>query len=281
MDKAVLPGRGVCKKSPDRTGKEKVFMSVLYNEEEEKKYVYKKKIICTNCESEFEDLRVLNSKLRRKESDNDLRPRFQFIDSLKYGVTACPYCGFAAPVRNFEHLTSLHQKRLREKVTSQFMSQQPVSMDVMDYATAIRQHEIALICAMVMELALSEQAYLCLQISWLIRGYMEEAEAEPELLTPEQKGQYQEKQDRYYKQAYEGLSKAATQENFPICGMDQNTFDYLLAVLSFRFQEYDLATKYCGSVIQTKGVAAKLKDKALMLKDEIIAAKKEAGEETE
>ena len=63
--------------------------------------------------------------------------------------------------------------------------------------------------------------------------------------------------------------------------MDQNTFDYLLAVLSFRFQEYDLATKYCGSVIQTKGVAAKLKDKALMLKDEIIAAKKEAGEETE
>ena len=88
-------------------------MSVLYNVDEEKKYVYVKKITCTNCEGQFEDLRVLNSKLRRKESDPDLRPRFQFIDSLKYGVTACPYCGFAAPSRNFEHLTSLQQKRLR------------------------------------------------------------------------------------------------------------------------------------------------------------------------
>ena len=255
-------------------------MSVLYNVDEEKKYVYVKKITCTNCEGQFEDLRVLNSKLRRKESDPDLRPRFQFIDSLKYGVTACPYCGFAAPSRNFEHLTSLQQKRLREKVTSQFMSQQPASMEVMDYATAIRHHEIALVCAMVMELPLSEQAYLCLQISWLIRGCLEEAEAEPGLVTEEMEKQYREKSQRYYKQAYDGLTKAATQENFPICGMDQNTFDYLLAVLSFRFHEYDLATKYCGSVIQAKGIAAKLKDKALMLEDEILAAKKEEeGEE--
>lgn len=252
-------------------------MSVLYNVEEEKKYVFKKKITCTNCGGQFDDLRVLNGKLRRKESDDDLRPRFQYIDSLKYGVTACPYCGFAAPVRNFEHLSSLQQKRIREKVTSQFMSQEPVSTDVLDYQTAVRQHEIALLCAMVMELPLSEQAYLCLQISWLIRGWLEEADAQPGLLSEELYSQNKEKQDNYYKQAYEGLSKAATQEDFPICGMDQNTFDYLLAVLSYHFKEYDLATKYCGSVIQTKGVAAKLKDKALMLKDEIIAAKKAEG----
>ena len=44
-------------------------MSVLYNVEEEKKYVYAKKITCTNCEGQFEDLRILNSKLRRKEPD--------------------------------------------------------------------------------------------------------------------------------------------------------------------------------------------------------------------
>ncbi len=73
-------------------------MSVLYDVEEEKKYVFTKKIECTNCGAQFNDLRILNSKLRRKEPDLDLRPRFQFVDSLKYGITACPYCGFAAPV---------------------------------------------------------------------------------------------------------------------------------------------------------------------------------------
>ena len=68
--------------------------------------------------------------------------------------------------------------------------------------------------------------------------------------------------------------KAFTQEDFPIAGMDQSTLDYLLAVMSFHFQEYDAAVRYCGDIVQTKGVSAKLKDKALMLKDDILAAKK-------
>ena len=249
-------------------------MSVLYDVEEEKKYVFTKKISCTNCGAAFEDLRVLNSKLRRKEPDMDLRPRFQFIDTLKYGVTSCPYCGFSASVKNFEKLTSLQQKRIREKVTSQFMQRQPLHGGTIDYATAMAQYELALVCAMVMELPLSEQAYLCLQLSWLIRGRLEEADAEPGILEEEGYKHLKEKEERYYRQAYDSLSKAFSQEDFPICGMDQTTFDYLLAVMSFHFKEYDLATRYCGNIVQTKGVSAKLKDKALMLKDEILAAKK-------
>ena len=50
-------------------------MSVLYDKEEEKKYVYIKKINCTNCEKQFNDIRVMNSKLRRKEPDHDLKPK--------------------------------------------------------------------------------------------------------------------------------------------------------------------------------------------------------------
>jgi len=253
-------------------------MSVLYDVEEEKKYTYAKKINCTNCGAQFQDLRLLNGKLRRKEPDMDLRPRFQFVDSLKYGVTACPFCGFAAPVKSFERLTSLQQKRIREKITSQFMQREPLSGETIDYATAMGQYELALVCAMAMEVPLSEQAHLCLQLSWLIRGRLEEADAEPGLLEEDLYKQLQEKEERYYRQAYDSLSKAFTQEDFPICGMDQSTFDYLLAVMSFHFKDYDLAVRYCGNVVQEKGISAKLKDKALMLKDEILAEKKASEE---
>ena len=253
-------------------------MSVLYDVEEEKKYTYAKKINCTNCGAQFQDLRLLNGKLRRKEPDMDLRPRFQFVDSLKYGVTACPFCGFAAPVKSFERLTSLQQKRIREKITSQFMQREPLSGETIDYATAMGQYELALVCAMAMEVPLSEQAHLCLQLSWLIRGRLEEADAEPGLLEEDLYKQLQEKEERYYRQAYDSLSKAFTQEDFPICGMDQSTFDYLLAVMSFHFKEYDLDVRYCGNVVQEKGISAKLKDKALMLKDEILAEKKASEE---
>ena len=136
------------------------------------------------------------------------------------------------------------------------------------------QYELALVCAMVMELPFSEQAHLCLQLSWLIRGRLEEADAESGILEEDAYKQLQEKEERYYRQAYDMFLKAFTQEDFPIAGMDQSTLDYLLAVMSFHFQEYDAAVRYCGDIVQTKGVSAKLKDKALMLKDDILAAKK-------
>lgn len=256
-------------------------MSVLYNEEEEKKFLYTKQMTCTNCEWKFDDIRVLNSKLRRKESDDDLRPRFQNIDSLKYGITACPQCGYAASAKNFEHLSQLQKKLLMEKVTTQFVGRKPLENgQVIDYDLAIEQYKLALICGMAIELPISEQAYLCLQISWLIRGQIEEAEAEGNLSEADrQKMQAEEK--RFYEQAYEGLGKAAIQEDFPICGMDQNTFYYLLAVLSYRHGDYEMAIRYCGSVVQDREVSAKIKDKALMLKDEVNAAKKKAEEEAE
>ena len=39
-----------------------------------------------------------------------------------------------------------------------------------------------------------------------------------------------------------------------------------------------MAVRYCGNVVQEKGISAKLKDKALMLKDEILAEKKASEE---
>lgn len=256
-------------------------MSALYDEEEEKKYLFVKKIACPNCEWKLEDLRVMNSKLRRKEPDQDLRPRFQFIDTLKYGVTACPQCGYAASAKNFENLTKLQKKLLMEKVTSKFIGREPLSGQTLSYDEAIQQYQLALVCAMAMDRDLSEQAYLCLQISWLLRGKLEEAEAEEGGISESEKQQLQEKEEHFYRQAYDGLSKAMTQEDFPICGMDQSTFDYLLAVLSFHFKEYDMASRYCGNVVQAKGISAKLKDKALMLKDDIVAAKKAEEEAAE
>lgn len=254
-------------------------MSALYDEEEEKKYLFVKKVTCANCEWKFDDLRVMNSKLRRKEPDQDLRPRFQFLDTLKYGVTACPQCGYAAPVKSFDDLNKLQKKLLMEKVTSKFIGREPFVGATVNYDEAIQQHQLALFCAMAMENKLSEQAYLCLQISWLLRGKLEEAEAEPGLIPDSEIQQLKEKEERFYRQAYDGLAKAALEEDFPICGMDQSTYDYMLAVMSFHFKEYDLSTKYCGNVVQNRGISAKLKDKALMLKDEIVAAKKaEEGE---
>ena len=52
--------------------------------------------------------------------------------------------------------------------------------------------------------------------------------------------------------------------------MDQVTMDYLLAVMSFHFKKYDVASKTLANVITSSVASRKMKDKALELKDEII-----------
>lgn len=253
-------------------------MSALYDESEEKKFVFVKKLSCPNCGRDIEDLRVLNSKLRRMEPDADLRPRFHNIDTLKYGVTSCRCCGYSALSKNFENITQLQKRYLVEKVSSHFYEREPFTGEVMDYKSAIEMYRLALLCAMSMELKTSEQAYLCLQLAWLMRGSIEEQEAEPDGMSEEEKQKQKEQEERFYRQAYDGLAQALLEEDFPICGMDEGTYEYLLAVLSSHFKEYDLAIKYCGNVVQNRSISAKLKDKALMLKDDIVAAKKEDEE---
>ncbi len=253
-------------------------MSALFDEAEERKFLFTKKVVCPNCEWKFNDIRVLNSKLRRKEPDADLRPRFQNIDPLKYIVTACPKCGFSASAKNFKKLTELQKKLLMEKVSSKFIARRNLEEgQVINYETALEQYQLALLSAVAVELPMSEQAYLCLQTSWLIRGWLEEDAAEEQgMLGEAAKQQLQKKEKLFYRQAYDGLAQAVLQEDFPICGMDQSTFYYLLGTLSYGNGEYDSALRYCGAVVQDREVSAKLKDKALMLKDDVAAAKKKA-----
>ena len=54
---------------------------------------------------------------------------------------------------------------------------------------------------------------------------------------------------------------------FPICGMDETTFNYLYADLSRRLGKIDMAKKMLGTVLVSKTATAALKDKARQLKE--------------
>ena len=79
-----------------------------------------------------------------------------------------------------------------------------------------------------------------------------------------------EQQEAFYNQAYEGFLKAVSTEMFPMCGMDQTTVDYLLAVMSKHFKRYDTAYKCISRILSTSSASKKMKDRAFDLKEEII-----------
>lgn len=228
-----------------------------------------KTIQCKVCDHVFKAKLVKSGKARRLQPDRDLRPRYQYIDTLKYDIISCPACGYTAMTRDFDRITPTQAKMIQEQISSKFRKVYEPDTGVYSYDAAIQRYKLSLLNAAVKRGKESEKAYICLKIAWLHRGKAETMSEN----TPQDKAKKEaclKDGDAFYLQAYEGFLKAISQEMFPIYGMDENTLDYLLAYMSFYFKKYEMASKCLGNVLTSSSASRRLKDMALDLKEEII-----------
>lgn len=235
----------------------------------EHEFLFHKKIRCTVCQKVFDTKAVKNARIKRMQPDFDLRPRFENIDTLKYDISSCPFCGYSAMNRYFEHLTKGQINLVKENICINFISTNEPEPETFDYDTAISRYKLALYNSVVKRAKTSEKAYTCLKISWLYRSKADDMKEE----TPEEKAEKEEirkLQEEFYKEAYDGFQKALATEDFPMCGMDSFTMDYLMACLSVHFKEFSYASKSLSNIITSQVADRRIKDRALELKQEIV-----------
>lgn len=247
-------------------------------EQSETDFLYTKHVRCVVCEKVFDVKMVKNARLKRLQPDFDLRPRFQYIDTLKYDVYSCPHCGYTAMSRYFEHLTRGQINLVKENVCAKFNPTSEKEPETLDYETAIARYKLALYNSIVKRAKTSEKAYTCLKISWLYRSMGDEM---PEGTDEEkaEKAECRKVQEEFYKEAYDGFQKALATEDFPICGMDSFTMDYLMACLACHFKEFSYASKSLSNILASQLADRRIKDRALELKGTIIEEiKKNAGQ---
>ena len=137
------------------------------------------------------------------------------------------------------------------------------------YDEALERYKLALVNAIVKHGKTSEKAYICLKTGWLFRGMQEELSTDdPDYES--KKLEYEQTENQFLHNAYDGLIKARENETFPIAGMDMFTLDYLLANLAIRFGEYETGAKLVANLLAAKGTPSRIKDKARDLKAVII-----------
>lgn len=244
----------------------------------EDSFLLDKAIRCTVCDKVFKTKMIKNGRIKRMEPDFDLRPRFEYIDTLKYDIASCPFCGYTAMNRYFEHLTSGQIKLIKESVCVNFKASGSDEPVLLDYDMAIERYKLALFNTIAKKGKTSEKAYTCLKIAWLYRGKGESLDpAKKE--TEEQKKECKEQEEAFYQQAYEGFMKAVSTEMFPMCGMDQCTVDYLLSAMAYHFKKYDVASKCIARIQGSASASKKMKDRAYDLKEEIVAQIKKSKQQ--
>ncbi len=241
---------------------------------EEKDFLLDHKCTCPICDKTFNTKQIKTGKIKRKEADEDLRPNFDGVDTVKYDTTVCPYCGYAALNKEFEHLSPTQRRLIREEVTSKYKPGEVKDEETYSYDVAIDRLRLALICDMAKRAKLSDKAYICLKIAWLLRGQMKELPRETDedkALLKQKKAEY----DVFYKQAYEGFIQAISTEIPPFCGMQTSTLEFMLANMAIYFKKYDVASKLVANLLGNPSTPSRVKDKSRDLKDKILAVVKE------
>lgn len=241
--------------------------------EEESSYILARSYTCPVCDKPFKSLAVKANRARVVSHDLDLRPKYEPVDALKYIVISCPFCGYSARERNFPNITVNQKKMVREKIGA-FFKPAPVMEEkkVYSYEEALGRFQMAFATAMSIVAKSSEKAYLCLYMSWLVRGQRNELQ-EGNAADPIKLEEYRETEKELRSKALEGLVYARQTEDYPICGMDMYTVDYIIAALYYKSGEFDKAMKLLPEIIVSSNASRGVKEKAHILKEKILAVK--------
>lgn len=239
-------------------------------EEIEAEYIFDKTCTCPVCDRTFKSKTVKANKAKLISTDVDLRPIHQQVDTVKYDVIACPICGYAVLNRYFGPLTSMQVKKIKESIGSKYCKKETQQL-VYSYDDAIERGKLALLSSVIKGAKDSEKAYVCLKTAWLYRG---KAEHLPETAKEEIQS-CQKEETAFLEKAYDGLVSARKKELFPVCGMDEVTFDYLLAALAYRLGHLEVSARLVGEIMTKPTANTRIKEKTRMLKEALIADMKE------
>lgn len=240
---------------------------------QEQDFLFDKSFTCPICDREFKSRTVKIGKAKLAGSDLDLRPRYEQIDLLKYDVIMCPTCGYAALSRFFKFLTSPQAKNIQSTISASFKPQKETK-EVYSYDEALERYKLALANAIVKKAKSSEKAYICLKTAWLLRGKGEHLDKNlPDYA--EQKKKVDDEENEFLSNALEGFLVARQTESFPMCGMDEPTVDYLIAVTAMRFEQYDVASRLITGILTSATANPRMKDKARDVKDMLMKKIKE------
>ena len=235
---------------------------------QEQDFLFDKTFTCPICDKEFKTRTVKIGKAKLIGTDMDLRPKYEHVDLLKYDIIMCPSCGYAALSRYFKFITSPQAKRIKEAISSKF---KPITeyKEIYTYDEALERYKLTLANAIVKIAKPSEKAYICLKTAWLLRGKGESLDKEAPNYAQEKKKADTEEAE-FLRNALDGFLAARQTENFPMCGMDEPTVDYLISVIAIKFEQFDVASKLISQIIASPTTNPRMKEKARTLKDQIV-----------
>jgi uncharacterized protein (DUF2225 family) len=229
----------------------------MYNEAE---LLYDRKYTCPVCGKEFASKAVRTGKALPDGMDFDLRQRFVNLDPIKYYVLECPKCGYADMESTFEKVNRFELEELRKnKAVKSLAANLPYG--IRDHAEALMHYKSAMRCDLVRKAKYGKRGYTALHTAWLLRSWRVALHNAGE---PVSDGDPMSEKEEFklLKYAYTNFREAELKESFPINGVKESTFDYIMAALSYMLDKKEESYKYVMRVLHNDDLTPVLRIKA-------------------
>ena len=173
--------------------------------------LFPKSFTCPVCDENFKSLAVRKSKMYSLGMDEDLRPKYRWVDPIKYEIIVCPVCGYSAMARYFDEMTPAWRKMLQNGLPSLGIQRGSVEPERLTYDEALKQFELACKCNELVAFKESRKAYTFLKRGWVIRGKILD---EQDFLSKEELDKLKKTEKQCLSIAYVGFVKALSEEDF-------------------------------------------------------------------
>ncbi len=223
----------------------------VWNDGDGTEYLFEAEIVCPVCEKKFNTSKVKSKRARLINIETDLRPVYDVLDSVAYDTISCTHCRYTASNTNFNDVKPSDKEILIKGIASNVTKNEHTL--VYSYEYAMDRYKLAILSSKLKNAPDSESAFYFMKLAWLYRSV-------------------KDKVREYYflEQAYEGYSKAFTEEKFPIMGNDEQTFKLITGEIARRIGRIEEAKKWIGSLIVDKSTNEKIKTRAKDIKELIV-----------
>lgn len=204
--------------------------------------LYQKTYSCPVCKNKFKSSEIRKGKTVFVETDLGLRQIFNPIMPDYYQALVCEDCGYAGVIKNFENLSPIQIRNIKEKTHPKYIP--PKYPLVYDAKIAIDRYKKALYFAHIKGDETSERAYIAQKLALIYEDIKDEQNSA-----------------QYFNYAYNWYSEAYIEEDFPIMGMEEPHFLYNIAYLAYRIGNVEEAKKTLSKVTLNTSVSPTLKEK--------------------
>ncbi|PRX29469.1 hypothetical protein BX659_10953 [Orenia metallireducens] len=233
-------------------------------------YLYDKSVNCPICSTRIEVKEIRNSRLRLKETRDDLRPIYKHFRPDWYKIWICPKCFYTASKDDFFDLTTSRKRKIKEEFKAKVQSilgdnYQPTYSNPRKLNEVFDAYYLAIESYNLMGSSKEKFAYLWLKLSWLYEDVDEE-----ELAKKASFKAMENLREFYFKEHHSKLSNSKN-----------NKITLLLSFLFYKHGLKDEALPLLDTLIRNHQIKRSYKEMARDKFIEIREEKRRAKEENQ